>query len=178
LAAAEHVLYREFQRAFPDDRKGVDLQRGDHQLMLRVRLLEQACTGGPMPPRMSLQGIRDAVVDALIDHVAGENVLIADLLGRLSEMDAELLAARYDAAFRHGPTRPHLHGAHRGALEPVTFAFGALRDRILDVLDARTVAVPRAPRRPAKSPGMWGRYLLGASTGLEASARHRDGDST
>jgi hypothetical protein len=170
LAAAEHVLYPEFGRVRPGGHATLDLRRGTHRLLLRLRAFEQACAGGPVPPGTSMAAVRDDLVDALVEHVAAEHVLIGELLAQLSEEGAMLLAARYEAAFCQGPTRPHPHGAHRGPLEPVTFAFDVVRDRVLDVLDARAVPVPRAPRRPARRLGRWGRYLLGASVDSETTA--------
>jgi hypothetical protein len=178
LAAAEHVLYPEFRRVLPGRLATSDLQRETHRLLLRLRVLEQVCAGGPIPPRTSLETVREDLVDALVDHLAAEDQLIDDLLMHLSGEDADDLAARYEAAFRRGPTRPHPHGAHHGPLEPVTFAFDTVRDRVLDVLDARAVAAPREPRHPAKRPGRWGLYLLGASVDSEPNpAADRDDSS-
>jgi hypothetical protein len=71
------------------------------------------------------------------------------------------VAARYERSVAAGPTRPHPHTPHGAVAARIAFTVDRLRDRVMDVLDARHVPIP-APRRAPRPSGKWGSYLLGS----------------
>lgn len=144
VAAVEHVLGPRVLRVLGAG-PVVEHRRATDDLLLRMQVLDRVCAGYAIPPGASLRMVRDDLVAALVDHAATEDAVVRELLRRVSETDARQLAARYVNALRRGPTRPHPHRARRGPLEPVRFTVDTIRDRIRDVLDARTVPLPRSP---------------------------------
>ena len=176
LAAVEHVVYPAAGAAGTDDELLADARDATHQLLLLTRELELVCSGGAVPRGLSPSRLRDEMVEALVSHAADERTLVGDLLDRCDDAACTALARRYADAIRRGPTRPHPWGPHGGRLESLTFLFDRLRDRVLDLLDARPVPVPRRPRRPARAENAWSAYLLGAplsSAPPRDTAEHR-----
>jgi hypothetical protein len=161
LTAMEHVVYPVMATLLTDHQKDLDRQRAASRRMHRgLRLLEQRCAGDGLIRIDSLGGRPDRLLVMMDEHAASERELLARLVEALDEQATSSLAVRYDDAVRHGPTRPHPHGPHRGQLGRLTYAFDAVRDHLLDILDSRHVPLPKdAPRQ--RKVGRWGRYLLG-----------------
>jgi hypothetical protein len=161
LTAMEHVVYPVMATLLTDHQKDLDRQRAASRRMHRgLRLLEQRCAGDGLIRIDSLGGRPDRLLVMMDEHAARERDLLARLVEALDEQATSSLAVRYDDAVRHGPTRPHPHGPHRGQLGRLTYAFDAVRDHLLDILDSRHVPLPKdAP--PQRKVGRWGRYLLG-----------------
>jgi hypothetical protein len=161
LTAMEHVVYPVMATLLTDHQEDLDRQRAASRRMHRgLRLLEQRRAGDGLIRIDSLGGRPDRLLMMMDEHAARERELLARLVEALDEQAVSSLAVRYDDAVRHGPTRPHPHGPHRGQLGRLTYAFDAVRDHLLDILDSRHVPLPKdAPRQ--RKVGRWGRYLLG-----------------
>jgi hypothetical protein len=170
LTAMEHVVYPVMATFLTDHQKDLDRQRAATRRMHRgLRLLEQRCAGDGLIRIDSLGGRPDRLLVMMDEHAARERELLARLVEALDEQAASSLAVRYDEAVRHGPTRPHPHGPHRGQLGRLAYAFDAVRDHLLDTLDSRSVPLPKdAPRK--RKVGRWGRYLLG---GIDSAPTER-----
>ncbi|HVB27744.1 MAG TPA: hypothetical protein VNE21_07525 [Mycobacteriales bacterium] len=161
LAATEHVLQPAIAHHLPDQAARLRaLRRSSHALHRTLRALEQHAAGDGLRPRASVTGLRHQLWTALGEHAALEHDLLDRLASVVGSDTTHALARRYEHGLQHGPTRPHPHGAHRGPLERLTYAFDSARDHILDVLDSRHVPIPRRRRAP-KPPGPWGTYLIG-----------------
>lgn len=161
LTAMEHVVYPVMATLLTDRQQELALQRAATRRMHRgLRLLEQRCAGDGLIRVDSSAGRPDRLLVMMDEHAASERELLARLAEALDEQTTSSLAARYSDAVRHGPTRPHPHGPHRGRLGRLTYGFDARRDHLLDILDSRHVPLPKdTPRQ--RSVGRWGRYLLG-----------------
>jgi hypothetical protein len=161
LAAMELIVYPVMATTLTDHQDELERQRAATRRMHRgLRLVEQRYAGDGLSRVDSVGARPDRLAVMMEQHAARERTLLAHLAEALDEPTASSLAMRYEEAVRHGPTRPHPHGPHRGRLGRLTYAFDAIRDHLLDILDSRHVPLPKdAP--PQRKVGRWGRYLLG-----------------
>jgi hypothetical protein len=161
LAAMELIVYPVMATRLTDHQDELERQRAATRRMHRgLRSTEQRYAGDGLIRVDSVRARPDRLLVMMEQHAARERALLAHLAEALDEQTASSLAVRYDEAVRHGPTRPHPHGPHRGRLGRLTYAFDAMRDHLLDILDSRHVPLPKdAP--PQRKVGRWGRYLLG-----------------
>jgi hypothetical protein len=143
LAAVEHVIYPVMEVTLSDQGAAIERQRNtSHAMQKALRALEERCTGDAQASHASIAQLRAALVPLLVDHAAAEHRLLEGLGGVLDEHAITSIAADYERAVSHGPTRPHPHGPHRGRLERLGYPLDALRDHILDVVDSRRVPLP------------------------------------
>jgi hypothetical protein len=127
-----------------------------------LRRLEQVAAGDVHAPRGAADLLRSQLLTLLADHASTEYVPVEELARILGPDGTEAVAARYDHAMVHGPTRPHPHAPHGVVVvERIAFAVDRVRDRVLDVLDARHVPIP-TPRRAPRPQGRWSSYALGS----------------
>jgi hypothetical protein len=160
LATVERVLYPFAARRLRP-RSGVPaLRRQAVELERLVRALEQHHAGDALAAGVSSRLVREQLRELVGEHAEEERQLVSRLVRQLTPAAEEALAADYQRHLEHAPTRPHPHVPHRGFLGLVAFRVDALRDRILDTMDARHVPAPR-PRPRRVEPGRWGQYLLG-----------------
>jgi hypothetical protein len=156
IAAFEHAVYPTVRRQVPN---GDALVAADRKVVERIartlRMLERRHSGDVLATRLSADRLAERLGSLVAEH---RQVLARILDGIESSLDDEAmqaLAAKYESALAHAPTRPHPH-----VRTGVMFRLDALRDRILDTMDGRHVPLPRAPRARI-TPGRWGAYLLG-----------------
>ena len=135
-------------------------RRVTRELQRLLRVLEQVAASDALAPRTDAAQLRGQLVGLLAEHAATEHLLVEHLARALGEEKTAQVAARYERAVTHGPTRPHPHQPHIRGLRTWLFGFDRVRDRLLDVFDSRHVPIP-APRRPPTPSGKWGSYLLG-----------------
>jgi hypothetical protein len=112
--------------------------------------------------------MRGELVDLVATYQQEETRLLGLLHLALSAEDRAGLAARFEAARRHAPTRPHPHAVRRLSWSRLLYRPVAAFDRLLDVLDSRP-AVHEAPRR--RPPGKWGSYFLGRPLTSDAARK-------
>jgi hypothetical protein len=159
LSAIEHTIYH----ALPPGPASRDAVRADQQttndLKRALRLLERQLSGESTAPTAS-RFAGTALMDALDAHARTELAIVRTLDGSLMPDQMSSLLTRYRDAIQHGPTRPHPHGRHTGAIEPFMFALNSASDRIMDTVDARPSPLPRPPGTPRRV-GKWSLYLLG-----------------
>ena len=132
----------------------------DHDLEVVLRRAEQRYSGDSLAAQLDTARLERDLRTALDRHALAECELVTAIAEQLEAGVIDEVAASYDAALRHAPTRPHPHAPHRGLLGAVAFRVDAVRDRVMDTMDARHVPSPRVERQPRK-PGRWGLYLLG-----------------
>jgi len=132
----------------------------DHDLEVVLRRAEQRYSGDSLAAQLDTARLERDLRNALDRHALAECELVTAIADQLGASVTDEVAASYDAALRHAPTRPHPHVPHRGLLGAVAFRVDAMRDRVMDTMDARHVPSPRVERR-RRPPGRWGLYLLG-----------------
>lgn len=176
LAAVQTVIYPTLAGTDTNAELLGEQLHATRDLLAHTRTLELAAAGGAIPSGTSTAHLREHLVDHLSAHSAAEHALLAALTDHLDDDELDRLTERYDQALRRGPTRPHPWGRHTGTLGRVRFTLDALRDRVLDVLDARPVPIPRRPRRPARAAGAWGAYALGAPLPVREETERREGN--
>ncbi len=164
LSAIEHAIYH----ALPpgtSSRTAVDADQAIARRLKRgLRLLERQLTGDSTAPT-GFAGT--TLMTALDAHDRSELSMIEVLDRSLTPDQMRTVLDRYRDALQHGPTRPHPHGRHAGAIEPLMFALNSAADRIMDALDSRPSPLPRTPRSPRRL-GKWSLYVLGVgSTGTD-----------
>jgi hypothetical protein len=135
-------------------------RRVTRELQQLLRTLEQLAAADALAPRNGAAGVRERLVTLLSEHAASEHLLVEHLARVLGETQTAEVAARYEHAVAHGPTRPHPHQPHIRPLGSLMFVVDRLRDHVMDVLDSRHVPIPTPRRAPAPA-GKWGHYLLG-----------------
>lgn len=161
LAAVDRVVHPAIRRHVAGAEDALrEQERAQHALHRALRALEQVAAGDALAARTDVAVVQAEVVSLMAAHAAGEHLLLAALARSLGADGTAVLAERYARAVAHGPTRPHPHTPHRGALGTVMYTIDRLRDHLLDVLDSRHVPIPK-PRRARREPGRWGHYALG-----------------
>jgi len=160
LAATRRTLHR---HAGKDHAVGQGLASQhdvDARLESVLRMAERHVSGDALAANLDAERLADALRDAIADHARIERAWLTALVDSSTEETHAVLLASYTDALAHAPTRPHPHAPHDGLLGVAAFHVDALRDRVLDTLDARHVPTPR-PRRKRRTPGPWGNYFLG-----------------
>ena len=162
LAAVEHVIEPLLDRHVPRSsaQRRAD-RRVDHEMQVLLRSLEQVAAGDTHAPRADAARLRSRLIALLTEHAASEHLLVERLARAIGADEAAAVAVRYERAVTHGPTRPHPYVPRVGAMARMAFTVDRMRDRVLDVLDARHVPIP-TPRRAPRARGKWGSYLLGS----------------
>jgi len=146
------------------DRETLASALGIEQLL---RVLEQQLTGDALAAHIDQKLLVRSLADRLVEYVEQEGRLLDLLRSRLSFEAQRDLAAAYQRALQHGPTRPHPHAPHGRMLSRLAYRLNGSRDRLMDTLDSRHVPTPHRSRSPVKA-SRWGDYLLGAShTGVD-----------
>lgn len=161
LAAFERAVLPVVRRVIGDGRAAVAaVRRHATRLEGVLRMLERRETGDVLAAQMDEERLCRELVDLLTEHARMERVLLVRLGDRLNAAEQDALAAAYRRALEHAPTRPHPHVPHSGPLGALAFRVDAVRDRLMDVMDARHVPAPRATHDRV-APGRWGLWLLG-----------------
>lgn len=125
-----------------------------------MRRIERLLWGDARAPSRDLHRLHHELIAAMRDHRLREEAVLAHLEEALSPEQSAALAARLDAATAHAPTRTHPLATVRWTAARLLYRPVALWDRVLDVLNGRTV--PRfGPPPPSRKPGRWGSYLTG-----------------
>ena len=169
LAALDRAVYPVVRRSLPDGRALVAVHRQQvSRISHLLRVLERHYSGDILAAAVDSGSITEELRPLVAEHYRAVSSLVGSLSEVLDQPAQEALAADYERALRQAPTRPHPHLAHAGPLTPVVFWMDSARDRLLDTMDGRLIAVPRRPRRQVK-PGLWGSYWLG-------QPQHGDGD--
>jgi hypothetical protein len=160
LAAMERAIETGTARHMPQAQEQLRMQRDlSHRLHTLLRAVEQQRAGDALASHASWPSEREVLLGQLKTHAAGERALIVTLTEKLDNDAINKLRDDYLDAFERGPTRPHPHGGHFGALG---FRLSAARDHLLDVLDSRSSPIPR--KRSDRPPlTRWGQYFLGTS---------------
>jgi hypothetical protein len=161
LSAVHHVVHPELRRrvgATSVDEAVASAVQLEHLL----RELEQQVTGDALAAHTDQAHLVRSLANELTAHIALERGLLDQLRERLSPKEQRHLAATYQHALAHGPTRPHPHAPHGQALSGLAYRVNSPRDRLMDTLDSRHVPTRRRSRLPVK-PSRWGDYLLGTS---------------
>jgi hypothetical protein len=160
LAALDLAVQSVVARELPLMAEQLAAQRAlGRDLQYLLREVEQQRSGDALAAPAMWSSERIVLLERLDQHAAGERVLLRSLADTLGPASMDGLLRSYTKAFERGPTRPHLHGPHRGPMGRAMFHVSAWRDHFMDVLDSRkSPARPSRPRQPARS---WGEYLLG-----------------
>jgi len=135
-------------------------RRRDLELERLLRIAERRHSGDVLASGLDAKRLRGALLDSLRLHSQIEHQRLEGLAVVLEDRDQRALANAYLDALAHAPTRPHPHLPHNGLAGAIAFRVDALRDRVMDTMDARHVPLPR-PRSEQRRPGRWGSYLLG-----------------
>lgn len=173
LAAVEHTIHRRASLN-ADVRASVRRDRATVRALKRwLRLLERQLAGDSTAPDGPARSAEN-IARLLAAHTRDELTIVQALDQAMDEEEMLGVLAAYVHAVERGPTRPHAHGTHAGHFEPAVFALNSAWDRVLDVLDARIVPIPRHRRQPARV-GRWGRYLIGVNdeTDFDTEPHHR-----
>lgn len=105
-----------------------------------LRALEsQLCGDASTRETEEVHAVMHRVVDLSRRAGALERELLADLCTELGQERCLALLEKHARALHHGPTRPHPSSPRGRVLGGLSFRFNARRDRVMDVLDARTV---------------------------------------
>src|SRR4051812_24176434 len=113
LAASQRTVHRAARRA-PEARSALDgLRTADRELERLLRHAEQHHSGDALAAQLNAKRLDADLRRALDAHARAEWDLVT---GLLAGVDGDALAASYDAAIRHAPTRPHPHVPHGGLL--------------------------------------------------------------
>ncbi|HVV74774.1 MAG TPA: hypothetical protein VHC43_01980 [Mycobacteriales bacterium] len=156
IAAFEHSIYPAVRHQAAN---GPSLVEADRQVVARLartlRMIERRHSGDVLAGGLSADRLGERVSNLVAEHREVLARILGALEASLSPEAMAKLAASYDDALAHAPTRPHPH-LHSG----VMFRVDALWDRILDTMDGRHIPLPRV-RRSRIMPGRWGAYLLG-----------------
>lgn len=165
IAAFDHAVYPTVRRRLP---KGGELVAADrvvvNKLARSLRIMERRHSGDVLASGLSTERLNARISDLLRTHQSVQSRIVDQLEETLDGEAVKNLAASYESALAHAPTRPHPHFARGGLM----FRLDALRDRILDTMDGRHVPLPRIARRRI-TPGRWGHYFLGTP-----NEEHRD----
>jgi hypothetical protein len=159
LAAVERTLLPAADRV-GERETAAGLRRLGHRLQHELRRLEQTSSGDALMARTDAVALRRLVIDLLDELGVAETALFTRVFEVLGPDGTRTVLAAYRHALAVAPTRPHPYAPHRGVLGAVAFRVEALRDRILNTMDGRSVPVER-PRRAVPEPGRWSQYLLG-----------------
>jgi len=174
LGAVEQVLHPAVRRHLPD----TDVEAGascHRELQRRMREVEQIVWGDARVEPSHLAQLRDELGEGLVEHAAYDEPLAGRLDQALDPAGRLRLVGAFTQAALRGPTRPHPYAPHTGPLVRPVRWLAARWDEALDVMDVRTVAGRRPPRR-TRPVGLWGGYVLGRPP---TSVQRRDGqDST
>jgi hypothetical protein len=162
LAATEHTLHHALPAGPVARAAAAADQQLVGQLKRRLRVLERQLSGDSTV-HVATNPAGSALLDALDAHARTELAIIRIFDRSLDQDQMRALSSRYRDAVQHGATRPHPHGRHSGALEPVVFALNHATDHIMDTLDARPNPLPHPPKR-ARRAGKWGLYVLGTGS--------------
>jgi hypothetical protein len=167
LSATEHAIHR----ALPPGSAARAAVHADQAftgpLKHRLRVLERQLSGDSTV-RLATEVAGTALMDALNAHSRTELTIIEMLDRALSQDELQDVVTCYRAAVEHGPTRPHPHGRHSGAIEPMLFALNSASDRVMDTLDSRPSPLPHAPKTSRRL-GRWSLYVLGTGVGAPAT---------
>jgi hypothetical protein len=161
LMAAERVLQPEVRRQSDD--AGTLLAahaRIDRRLQRALRALEQIEAGDTFASRLDEKAVRTRLLRLVDEHSVSEARLVEHVAFGLGGERETSLTRRYHHLMQHGPTRPHPHTPWHGPLARIGYVFDSFRDRVLDVMDARSRPLPREAAVPV-TPGRWGHYVLG-----------------
>lgn len=162
LAAVERVLYPAAVAVLPDSRRHVrDQRRCDHRLQAALWRLDRRLSGDANTATEPVDGLEDAVREALRQHAACEHGLTAQIERRLGVDAQRLLVQRLDDAMLMAPTRPHPYTPHPRLAGGLLFRADALVDRWRDLMDNRRVATPHR-ERPLRKMNRWAAYLMAA----------------
>jgi hypothetical protein len=161
LAAADRVLYAAAERHLPDGPRRVRALRAvDHFVQQAVCRLDRGLTGDAHLCQLPVEALAEEARRALREHADAERPLVDELMTVLDRAEQERLARRLAAAMRRAPTRPHPHTPHTPLSGLVGYVDAGV-DRLRDLMDNRVVPTPHATR-PARAPGRWASYLMGA----------------
>ena len=161
VAAGQRAVHRAARQLPGVTRLALDRARAaDHELEIVLRRAEQRFSGDSLAAQLDGTRLERDLRLALDRHALAECELVTALADRLDDNLIDDVSASYDGALRHAPTRPHPHVPHRGLLGAVAFRVDAMRDRVMDTMDARHVPSPRTERQP-RTAGRWTRYVMG-----------------
>jgi hypothetical protein len=161
LMASERVLQPEVRRQTRDTTALLEAHaRIDRRLQRALRALEQISAGDTFASQLDEGKVRSRLLQLVDEHSVSEARLVDSLALGLGGERETALTQRYHHLMQHGPTRPHPHTPWRGPLARLGYAFDSFRDRVLDVMDARSRPLPREATLPV-NPGRWGHYVLG-----------------
>lgn len=154
------AMQRSVHRAARRSAALAELRAADRGLEAVLRRVEQHFAGDALAAQLGESELDGALRRAFELHCRTERALLDELTESLPREQLAALAVAYAEAVRRAPTRPHPHVPHNGVLGAVAFRLDAWRDKMMDTMDGRHVPAPRhEPSR--KTPGRWGRYLLG-----------------
>ena len=162
LAAVEHVVHPLVARVLDDRAAVAALRSGTVGVQEMLRLLELFVTGD----RAVLDEARAvaALVPSVQAQARKERRVLQRLADRLSCDEQRQVAAAYQDALQHAPTRPHPHSPHGARLAALAFHVNAWRDRVMDTLDSRHLPTPRPRREPLRSGRSTRGLLAGTSS--------------
>jgi hypothetical protein len=173
LGAVEQVLHPAVRRHLPD--ADVEASASCHRgLQRRMREVEQIVWGDARVQPSHLAQLRDELCEGVAEHAAYDEPLAQRLDEALDPAARRQLVEAFTQAALRGPTRPHPYAPHTGPLVRPVRWLAARWDEVLDVMDVRTVAGRRPPRR-TRPVGLWGGYVLGRPP---TSVRRRDGQDS
>jgi hypothetical protein len=165
IGAVEQVVHPVVRRHLSDGASRLAAQRGvDHELKTVLRLIERHHSGDVQVALVE-HDAREVLLRRALEHAEHEEVILRAVDRSLTAQERRLLVIRYQRALRDAPTRPHPHLPNHGPLRSLGYRLSRIRDRALDVMDSRSVPVPRRARTTVPT-GKWGLFLLGGGEGF------------
>lgn len=125
-----------------------------------MRQIERLLWGDAQAPSRNLHRLHHELIADMQAHRQHEEAILASLEEVMSPDQSATLAARLEHATGHAPTRTHPHAPLSWTIARAMYRPVAAWDRLLDVLNGRTVPL-FGPPPPIRTPGLWASYLLG-----------------
>ncbi|WP_239331678.1 hemerythrin domain-containing protein [Frankia sp. CiP3] len=160
MYAVQTSVYPMARRRLPDSRPRIaELCAQGRETASVLRGISQYIQGDVHRPDESMGRLRERLAELEEQHIAAEDILVADLEKALSPDDRRRMAAAFRRSMRRAPTRPHPHLPRTAVVGSLVLRLAGSWDHILDTMDAR-IAADGPVRAPAPA-GLWGWYLLG-----------------
>ncbi len=163
MYSVQTSIYPVARRRLPDSRPRIaELCAQGRETSSVLRGISQHIQGDVHRPGESMGALRERLAELEEQHIAAEDILVADLEKELSPDERRRLIMSFRRAMRRAPTRPHPYIPRSAVVGGLVLRLAGSWDHVLDTMDARVAAGGRI-RAPAPA-GLWGWYLLGRPT--------------
>lgn len=150
------------EKRMPDGRRALRTHlAGARRLEMTLSEMGQVIWGDALAPHVPLDVLHRAMLAQMAAHRTEEEQMLASLDAMLPSGQCEALGRKLQHATLHAPTRPHPHAVRRLLWTRALYRPVAGFDRMLDIINARSIPPPRYGQRRRRHVGLWGSYLLG-----------------